>query len=64
MALLSGPRSGASPGTGDSKSPGRSGGFELLSIEKSAATLVIFHMREKNSPNEKVEVLILRGSNP
>jgi Peptidase family S41/N-terminal domain of Peptidase_S41 in eukaryotic IRBP len=42
----------------------QTGGFVLLGIEKSAATQVIFHVREKDSPNEKIGVLILSSTDP
>ena len=42
----------------------RTGGFELLGIEKSAAAQVIFHVRQKTGPKEDIGVLVLTGSDP
>jgi hypothetical protein len=40
----------------------RTGGLDLLGIEKSAAAQVIFHVRQKTGPNEYIGLLILSGS--
>jgi hypothetical protein len=42
----------------------RTGGFDLLGIEKSAAAQVIFHVRQKTGPKEDIGLLILSGSDP
>jgi len=42
----------------------RTGGFDLLGIEKSATAQVTFHVRQRSGPKEDIGVLILSGSDP